>query len=250
LVSWEVVVIDSEKLAAVFVELADSLVDDFDVIDMLHVLTARSVDLLGAAAAGLLLSENDGDLRLVVSSSEQAQVVELFQLQMDEGPCVDCYRSGEPVATGRLDQAAARWPSFAPAAVAGGFASVIALPMRLRGHVIGALNLFATADGPPISDEHIPIAQAMADAATITILQERVAHSHSRVNEQLQVALNSRIAIEQAKGVLSTRLDISAQEAFELLRSRSRSMRRRLTEVAEDVAQGNWEAFAADLPDR
>jgi GAF domain-containing protein len=243
-------VVDPEKLAAVFVELADSLVDDFDVIELLHVLTARCVDLLGAAAAGLLLTEDGGDLRLVVSSSEQAEVVELFQLQNDEGPCVDCYHSGEPVAAGSLDQAVARWPRFAPAAATAGFASVIALPMRLRGHVIGALNLFGTADAPPISDAHISIAQAMADTATITILQERAARSRSMVNEQLQTALNSRVVIEQAKGVLSTRLDISTHEAFEMLRSRSRSMRRRLTEVAEEVARGNWEAFAADRSDR
>ncbi|MGH3812824.1 MAG: GAF domain-containing protein, partial [Pseudonocardiaceae bacterium] len=162
---------DSQKLAAVFVELADTMVDDFDVLDLLHVLTTRCVDLVGAAAAGLLLTENSSDLRLVVSSSERAQLVELFQLQHHEGPCVDCYQSGEPVITDRLEQAEDRWPNFAPAAIAAGFASVIALPMRLRGQVIGALNLFGTAHTAPVSEEHIRIAQAMADTATIAILQ-------------------------------------------------------------------------------
>jgi GAF domain-containing protein len=232
--------VDSEKLAEAFVELADTLVDDFDVVDLLHVLTTRCVDLLGAAAAGLLLTENGGDLRLVVSSNERTQLVELFQLQHEEGPCVDCFHSGEPVSGDRLDQAETRWPRFAPAATMAGFVSVVALPMRLRGRVIGALNLFGTADSQPISDQRIRIAQAMADTATIAILQDRVARSHKMVTEQLQVALNSRIVIEQAKGMLSARLGIGIDEAFNVLRSRARSTRRRLTELAEEVAQGNW----------
>jgi len=205
---------DAEKLAEVFVELADTLVDDFDVLDLLHTLTDQCVDLLGAAAVGLLLSENGGELRLMVSSSEQAQLVELFQLQHDEGPCLDCYHGGEPVAAESLEDAQSRWPRFAPAATSAGFSSVIALPMRLRGQVIGALNLFGTADSPPIRDQHIRIAQAMADAATIAILQDRLARSRTMINEQLQVALNSRVTIEQAKGVLSTRLGISSGDAF------------------------------------
>jgi GAF domain-containing protein len=237
---------DSQKLANVFVELADTLVDDFDVLDLLHLLTTRCVDLLSAAAAGLLLTENGGELRLVVSSSEQAQLVELFQLQHHEGPCVDCFHSGEPVGTDRLDQAEERWPSFAPAAAAAGFASVIALPMRLRGQVIGALNLFGTAHGAPVSHEHLGLAQAMADTATIAILQERLARSRQLVTEQLEFALNSRIVIEQAKGVLSERLGIGTDEAFEVLRSHARSTRHRLTEVAEEAAQGKWTAYQSE----
>jgi GAF domain-containing protein len=238
--------VDSEQLAAVFVELADTLVDDFDVYDLLHTLTNRCVDLLGAAAAGLLLTENGGDLQLVVSSSEQAQLLELFQLQHDEGPCVDCYHLGEPVTVGLLEQTETRWPSFAQAATAAGFVSVTALPMRLRGQIIGALNMFGSAHSPPASEQHIRLAQAMADAATIAILQDRLARSRRVVNEQLQVALNSRIVIEQAKGVLSTRLGVDTDEAFGVLRSHARSTRRRLLEVADDVAQGNWTAYAPD----
>lgn len=234
--------VDSEKLAEVFVELADTMVDDFDVLDLLHTLATRCVELLDAAAAGLLLIDNGGELRLVVSSSEQARLLELFQLQNDEGPCLDCYRSGAPVTSDDLDQAGSQWPSFSPAATAAGFGNIAALPMRLRGEVIGALNLFGAASTPPISDTYLRIAQSLADAATIAILQERVARSRKVVNEQLQVALNSRVTIEQAKGVLSARLDISTHEAFELLRSRARSTRRRLTEIAEEVARGDWTA--------
>jgi GAF domain-containing protein len=236
---------DVEKLATVFVELADTLVDDFDVYDLLHKLATRCVELLDAAAAGLLLTADGGQLELVVSSSEQAQLVELFQLQHLEGPCVDCFRSGEPVTVPNLDEAQDRWPSFAPAATRRGFTSVTALPMRLRGEVIGALNMFGVAGSSPVSDEQIPIAQALADASTIAILQHRLAHDRQVVNEQLQHALNSRIAVEQAKGVLSARLGMSTDEAFEVLRTHARTTRRRLTRVAEEVAQGDWSAFAA-----
>jgi GAF domain-containing protein len=236
---------DVDKLATVFVELADTLVDDFDVYDLLHTLAVRSVQLLDASAAGLLLTADGGQLELVVASSEQAQLVELFQLQHLEGPCVDCFHSGQPVTVPHLDEAQERWPSFAPAATRAGFTSVMALPMRLRGEVIGALNMFGVAGASAISDKQIPIPQALADAATIAILQHRLAHDRQVVNEQLQHALNSRIAIEQAKGVLSAQLGTSTDEAFEALRVHARTNRRRLTDVAEEVAQGNWSAFTA-----
>jgi GAF domain-containing protein len=240
--------VDTEKLAEVFVELADTLVDDFDVIDLLHALCTRSVELLDASAAGLLLTDNGDELRLVVSSSDRAQLLDLFQLQSDEGPCMDAYRSGEPVMAQGSDQAHTRWPRFGPTATTAGFTSIVALPMRLRGQVIGALNLFGTAETPPVREEHLRIAQAMADAATIAILQERLSRSRRILNEQLQVALNSRIVIEQAKGVLSTRLDISTQEAFGLLRARARHSRRRLVDVAEEAAEGQWRTYALEEP--
>jgi GAF domain-containing protein len=235
--------VDSERLASVFVELADTMVDNFDVLELLHLLVDRSVELLSAEAAGLMINGNGGVLELVTASSEQAELIELVQLQADEGPCLDCYRTGEAVRELHLDQAQDRWPRFVPAAIAAGFTSVIALPMRLRGQVIGGLNLFGTQETPPVHDEHLPIAQALADAATIAILQERLVRRHDTVNEQLQHALNSRVVIEQAKGVLSARMDITTAEAFELLRAHARSHRRRLSEVAEDVAAGRVSAL-------
>lgn len=240
---------DSAKLAAVFVELADTLVDDFDVLDLLHVLASRSVELLGAAAAGLLLTDDGDELKLVVSSTERAQLMELFQLQNDEGPCLDCYDSGEPVLVPRLEDAQERWPNFARAANDSGFTSVVALPMRLRGRTIGGLNLFGTGDTPPVRNEDLPTAQSLADAATIAIMQGRLARGLDVVNEQLQTALNSRVVIEQAKGALSRHLSISTEAAFEILRSRARSTRRRLSDVAEDVAQGDLSEFTADSLD-
>lgn len=238
--------VDTEKLASVFVELADTLVDDFDVLDLLHILVDRSVALLGAEAAGLMVTGQGGEPEVVTASSEQADHLELVQLQTGEGPCLDCYRTGQPLVVPQLRLAEDRWPTFVPAATAAGFSSVIALPLRLRGQVIGGLNLFGTSDTPPVRDEHLPVAQSLADAATISILQERLVRSRGIVNEQLQHALDSRVVIEQAKGALSARLDISTPEAFELLRTHSRTTRRRLGEVAYEVASGNWDAFVRE----
>jgi GAF domain-containing protein len=229
--------VDTEKLAGTFVDLADTLVDDFDVLDLLYLLVTRCEDLWGLAAAGLLLSDDQRQLRVAVASSESARLLEIFQIQNDEGPCLECYNSGRPISANSLDSAGDRWPRFAPAATAAGFVAVLALPMRLRGEVIGAVNLFSDSRMPPISEKDIPVAQALADVATIAILQDRLVRSRETLAEQLQGALNSRIAIEQAKGVLATQLRIDPEQAFELLRERARSSRRRLVEVAAEVVR-------------
>jgi GAF domain-containing protein len=227
--------VDVERLAGTFVSLADTLVDDFDVLDVLQALVGGCVDLLEAAAAGLLLADEQQQLRVAVASSERARLMDLFQIQNDEGPCLECYRSGEPVSADDLDGEQSPWPRFASAAKAEGFVSVLALPMRMRGHVVGALNLFGDSRTPPISERAIPIAQCMADVATIAILQARLSRGRELLAEQLQMALNSRIAVEQAKGVLSAQLGIDPDEAFGLLRRRARDSRRRLVDVAEEV---------------
>jgi GAF domain-containing protein len=231
--------VDAGKLAEAFVEIADTLVDDFDVHDLLHVLSRRCVDLLGVAEAGLLLADERGLLRVAVASSERARLMDLFQIQNDEGPCLDCYRSGEAVVGEHLTDTDPRWPRFAGAAVAEGFGSVLALPLRLRGQVIGALNLFADAERPPIAESTVPIAQSMADVATIVILQDRLARNRELLAEQLQIALNSRVMIEQAKGVIAARHDVGMEEAFERLRTQARRSRRRLVDVAEEMVRGS-----------
>lgn len=228
---------DTERLAATFIDLADTLVDDFDVLDLLYVLVTRCEELWGLAAAGLLLSDDQNRLRVAVASNESARLLEIFQIQYDEGPCLECYHTGRPVSANGLDSADGRWPRFAPAATAAGFVAVHALPMRLRRDVIGALNLFSDSRVPPISEQEMPIAQALADVATIAILQDRLARSRETLADQLQGALNSRIAIEQAKGALALQLGVSPEQAFELLRERARSSRRRLTEVAAAVVR-------------
>jgi transcriptional regulator with GAF, ATPase, and Fis domain len=226
--------IEPERLAEVFVELADTLVDEFDLIEFLQIVTSRTSDLIEARAAGLLLADNHGRLRLMAASDERSELLELFQVQSLEGPCQDCYRQGVPVVNADLAEASDRWPRFAPRAVAAGYRSVHAFPLRLRKDVIGALNLFGTALGPmdPAADR---IVQALADVATIGLMQERAIHRGDVLTEQLQSALNSRIVIEQAKGALSQIHDCSPDEAFELLRSYTRRHQQRLGDVARAV---------------
>ena len=232
---------DSEKLARTFVELADNLVDEFDALDVLNVLVERCVDFLGVAAAGLLFADGQQQLRLAASSSESARLLDLYQLQNDEGPCLECYHTGRAVSAPSMEGAQERWPKFAAAAIQEGFVGVLALPLRLRGRVIGALNLFDATDGALSDPTVTPVAQAMADVATIAILQERLVKQSEFLNEQLQSALNSRVVIEQAKGVLATRLGLEMHEAFEALRKRSRDERRRLVDVAEEVVHARSE---------
>jgi GAF domain-containing protein len=232
-----------ERLAQTFVELADTLVGGFDLMEFLHMLTERCVELLEVDAAGLLLADSHGALQLVAASTEQARVAELFQVQNDEGPCLDSYRSGQPVivADVTVAEAALRWPRFAAAAAEMGFAAVHAIPMRLRDQVIGTLNLFGTtADG--LDPAVARAAKALVDVATIGILQERAAREQGLVAGQLQVALNSRVIIEQAKGILAERMGVTPDQAFMVLRAYSRNNNYPLTRLAADVISG-----AADM---
>ncbi len=234
---------DIDLLPETFVELADTLVAGFDIIEFLHVLTDRSVELLGASAAGLLLADPRGEMRVVAASSEQARLIELFQVQNDEGPCLDCIRTGQPVASADLAAASERWPHFAAAASEAGFAAVQALPMRLRDETIGALNLFRSAPGP-FDRADVRIGQALADVATIGLLNERNLRRSETLNEQLQSALNSRVIIEQAKGKLAERLGLDVDDAFDVLRSCARRSNRGLSELARAFIDGSEE-----LPD-
>lgn len=225
------------QLADVLVEMADTLVDDFDLIDFLHVLTERCVDLLNVSAAGLLLTDGRGTLQVVAASSERTRLLELFQLQTDQGPCLDCFRTGEPISVADI-RSAGDWPGFTAAAAAVGFAAVHALPMRLRTEVIGALNLFDITAGP-LDEDKLRIGQALADVATIGLLQQRAIHRRDVVTEQLQSALNSRVLIEQAKGVLAERHQIAVDEAFAALRNGARSSNRRLSDLALAIIDGS-----------
>jgi len=234
---------DTELLSDTFVELADTMVADFDVIDFLHLLTDRSVALLAASAAGVVLADPRGELRLAAASSEEAGLLELFQLQNDQGPCLECFRTGRPVTAADLAGPAPRWPRFAQAAVQAGFAAVEALPMRLRDQTIGALNLFRAEPGP-LDPADLRIGQALADVATIGLLHERNVRRRETVAEQLQAALNSRVIIEQAKGKLAERLGIDMDRAFTMLRDYARNSNQRLTNVARDFING----ATADFP--
>ncbi|GAA1932788.1 GAF and ANTAR domain-containing protein [Nocardioides hwasunensis] len=226
--------ISTERLSALFVEVADTLVDDFDLVDFLHNLTDHAAAVSGADAVGLLLADHHRVLRFMAASNDTGEMLELFQLQNSEGPCLDCFTTGDPVVNAELVNAAERWPRFAPAATAAGLRSVHAFPLRLREETIGALNLFSRTGSRFASDE-VGVVQALADVATIAILQERSILRAEVLTEQLQGALNSRIVIEQAKGALAQMEGSTPEEAFDLMRSRARATRRRLVEVAADV---------------
>jgi transcriptional regulator with GAF, ATPase, and Fis domain len=233
---------DTERLAATFVELADSLVDDYDVIDLLHLLTERCVELLQVDAAGIVLGDPRGQLQLAASSNEQVRLLELFELQTDEGPCLDCYTEGQPTRADRLSGGSHRWPRFAAAAAAAGYETVHALPLRWRDNTIGALNLF-WAQPADVLDDDLRVAQALADVSTIAILQERATRGREALAAQLQTALNSRVVIEQAKGVLAERDGVDMGTAFERLRRTARSSNRRLADLAGDVVAGRLDLF-------
>ncbi len=222
-----------EALVRSLVEMADTLVDDYDVVDLLTGLADRCVELLGVAAAGVMLASPDGELRLVASSSEAMRVLEVFELQAQEGPCLDAYRTGERVEHEHLRAGAGRWPRFATVALEAGFQSAFALPLRLRHMTIGAMNLFH-AEPAPMDERDVIVARAFADLATISVIQHRAA---------TESQLTSRVVVEQAKGVISERAGIDLADAFERLRSHARNHNLRLTEVAQAAIQGTLDLF-------
>ncbi|MGK2956967.1 MAG: GAF and ANTAR domain-containing protein [Acidimicrobiales bacterium] len=226
-----------ELLAETFVELADTLVDDYDIIDFMQTLADRSVELLDVSAAGIMLADIAGQLHHVACSSEQMRLVELFELQVEEGPCFDAYREQVPVRCDSAQDVARRWPRFAPYVRDSGFVAVSAVPMRLRSQVVGALNLFASHVGA-LSDEDVVVAQAMADIATIGILQQRMITDTRVFSSQLEVALESRVWIEQAKGVVAEHNGVSVDAAFQLIRGFARSHNRLLSDTARQIVDG------------
>ncbi|MGW7066717.1 GAF and ANTAR domain-containing protein [Streptomyces sp. NPDC054855] len=240
-----------EQVSAAFVELADTLVQDFDVIAFLHLLTDHCVALLDVAAAGVLLATPEGHLVDAAASDERTRLLELASIEWDEGPCRDCYLSRKGVADVPFatDEALARWPRFAPRALQAGFTSVVAAPLRLHDQVIGALNLFRDRPGP-LEEPQVRLGQALADTATIGVLQQRAVTEQMVVSAQLQTALDSRIIIEQAKGYLAHRRGTGVEEAFNAMRGYARAHRVRLTEVARQVLRGKAHASLLNPPPR
>jgi GAF domain-containing protein len=234
--------VSSERLAAVFVEVADTLVADFDLIEFLHDLADHAVSLSGASWVGLMLADQNDQLHFMAASSEGAKHLELFQLQHSEGPCLDCYHGGDQVFVADLKEATERWPDFAPRAVGAGVHAVHAFPMRLRDKVIGALNVFGE-EALALEPLTVNLVQALADLATISIMQERAIAHAEMVTEQLQGALNTRIIVEQAKGVIARTHGIGVDAAFELLRMHARRRQLRLAVLARDIVVGT-----ADVP--
>jgi GAF domain-containing protein len=223
-----------QRINAAFVAVADTLTADYDLIDLLHTLVGVCADVLDVDAAGLVLADDDGDLQVLASTSEQADLVEVMQLAAGAGPCVDCFRTGTVVDIADIAESGGRWPEFQAAAIGQGFRAVHATPMRLRGQVLGAMNLFSVDPGN-LNDADAAVAQALADVATIGILQERSIRETGIVAEQLRWALESRVIIEQAKGVLSALDGVGVDEAFDRLREYARNHNLTLRAVAEGV---------------
>lgn len=232
------------RVSAAFVTLADSLVTGYDVVDLLRSLVDYCVDLLDAAAAGLVLHDAKGAMEVLAATSEGGRLLELLQLETGQGPCMECYATGAVVSVPDV-ASEARWPEFSAKCLEEGYRSVHAVPMRLRDQVIGALNLFRTEPGA-LPEDDARLAQALTDVATIAIMQERALRHSTLLAEQLQGALNSRILIEQAKGVLAQQRRLDMDEAFTVLRGYARRESRALREVAAAVVSGRLDPAAMD----
>jgi hypothetical protein len=231
--------VSKKELASVFVEVADTLVDDFDLIDFLHKLTDDAAEVSGTASAGIMLADMGGSLQFMAASEPDAGRLERLQVEYGEGPCIECYQTLAAVKATDLRTAHDRWPRFAPAALDAGYLSVHAFPMRSRDRAIGGLNIFGRDAGDPgEGGDGAAVIQALADVATIALLQERAVTTAENLAEQLQVALNSRIVIEQAKGVISSEYDVTVDEAFRRMRDYARRNQIRLTEFAAQVVSG------------
>jgi transcriptional regulator with GAF, ATPase, and Fis domain len=224
-------------LTQAFVSIANSLVDGVDVVELLSGLTTDCARLLDVASAGLLLADGHGILHVLAASSERTRDLEIFQLQREQGPCLDCYHTGALVNVDDLEAEAQRWPQFVPAALDAGFASVHAVPMRLRDTVLGALNLFSNHVGP-LEPDDLDLAQALAHVASIALVADKAASDAETINQQLQSALVSRIAIEQAKGVLAQHGNLDMEQSFAVLRQYARAHDQRLSEVARKLVTG------------
>jgi GAF domain-containing protein len=240
----EEIVMDGREgpLVHAFVALADTLVDDYDVVEFAQELVEDCVSLLDADSAGLLLADLRGGLQVLASTSEQTRMLELLEIQSDAGPCMEAYRTGQQVVIDDLDADSGRWPEFGARSTTEGFRAVVAIPLRLRNERIGALNLFRRQPGM-MADSDLLVAQALADVATIGILHQRVLARGAMVNSQLQTALNSRIVIEQAKGVLAERQGLDMEQAFLQLRSMARNNNRHLSDTARAVIENASGAF-------
>lgn len=216
---------------------ADTLVDDFDVVEFLHDLIDRCAAIFDAVDVGLVLADAQGDLVVMASTNERLHLIEVLQLSAGDGPCVDAYQSGTVVTAGSLESITTRWPAFASAARDSGYHSVHAVPLRLRQSTIGSLNFFSDRPGE-LDPADVPIAQTIADVATIGLVQERAIRESSLAREQLQHALNSRIVIEQAKGVIAHSRTVDMDTAWQMLRQRARSHQARVSDIAQAVVEG------------
>jgi GAF domain-containing protein len=222
------------QLVDTFVTLTDSLVSDYDVVELLQSLVDNAAQLFDAQAAGILLANPQRELEVVASTSERSSFIGLLQLEAGEGPCVEAFFTGETVSVENTEEMQRRWPHFAAISQQLGYASVHSIPLRLRDTTLGSMNLFRDTTGELNATDAVA-ARALTDVATISILQQRTAEHAVLVQTQLQHALNSRVAIEQAKGFLAHTHQVDLDTAFTMLRSYARSNGTRIAETARHV---------------
>jgi transcriptional regulator with GAF, ATPase, and Fis domain len=222
-----------QQLLQVFVKLADTLVADFDIVELLQMLVETCQSTFDVTAAAILLDSGEDGLDLVASTSEESRTVELMVLGSEEGPCLEAFHDGRAITVPNLREGDG-WSRFRTVAIENGFSAVHALPMRLRDESIGALTLFESR-GDVMGEADVEAAQALADVATIGILQERAIRENQTVRRQLQTALDSRVIIEQAKGVVAYTHEEGMDEAFRRIRAYARDTRRALTEVSRAI---------------
>jgi GAF domain-containing protein len=213
------------------------LSDELDLIDVLDQLLMACLSILGVDAAAVLIDDQNGHLIPVASSSEEARLLELFQVHMNQGPCLDAIRGGTTVFSHDLQDERERWPAFCDAALEIGYHSVVAVPMRLNGTTIGGLNIFSNQAGQQ-SDERRRLGTALGHLAALAISHQQSARRSAALAEQLQHALSSRVVIEQAKGVLAERLDLTMEAAFDRIRRYARDHNQKLGEVCAGVISG------------
>ncbi len=226
-----------QRLAETFVALADTLVDEFDVLDFLNTLAERAAELLNVSAAAVVLSDQRGGLATTAASSEQARGLGFLAAEADDGPCRECLEHGTTVTSSELDAENERWPRFVPAAAEYGYHAAAAVPMRLRGQVIGALTLL-NQHPHAVEESSTRLGQALADVATISILQQRAIDRTEILSEQLQATLNNNVTLAQARGVLAEHGNLALPQAHALLRQHARDHHQRLSELARDIADG------------
>ena len=234
------------ELASAFVEMAEALVSGQSLGEFLHLLSCRSIELLDVDAAGVMLADEHDRLRAIAASSEDTHMLEVFALQHQEGVCLDVYRTGKPEQTSTAGTAE-RWPNFSKLALAHGYGWVCGLPLRHGDEIIGALNLFRRKD-EPLGDHDVRLGQALADVATVALMQRRETTQARRQATQLQAALDSRVLIEQAKGVLAERLDVTPDEAFVALRRQARDANRKLVDLAHEIVMGKTDSASEPRP--
>jgi GAF domain-containing protein len=230
-----VTAVSAQRMATIFVEVADTLDDEFDLLGFLHLLTDRAAVLVGAAAAGISLADPHGQLEFMAGSDQDVTLVEMSELEDQEGPGLDAFHTGRAVFDVDLSAAATRWPRFAPSATAVGYQAVHAFPLRARDHAIGAMSVFGVGRGGDFRGGDVAIMQSLADVAAIGLLQERIIHRSQVHTGQLQSALDSRVAVEQAKGAVAHARGITVDEAFALIRDYARSQHRQLTVLANKI---------------